>query len=148
MFKIFVAITLLEIYILASVGSVIGGLSTMLLVVITAFIGFFLLKQQGWAIMIKAQNSVKNGQTPDFEIFEGVVILISGVLLLTPGFLTDTIGIFGLLPFFRKYFIHKILSKNSDLIFAQKNTVFINKIHPNKKNKDLDDAIEGEFWEE
>jgi hypothetical protein len=89
LFPIFVVVTLAEIYVLVSVGQAIGGLSTVLLVVITAFIGTSLLRQQGWSTMAKAQQSMAEGRTPAMEMLEGVVILVSGILLLTPGFLTD-----------------------------------------------------------
>nr|WP_235093648.1 FxsA family protein [Candidatus Ruthturnera calyptogenae] len=141
--------TLLEIYVLASVGDAIGGLSTVLLVIITALIGSFLLKQQGWSTMAKAQNAIVNGQPPVFEMFEGVVILASGVLLLTPGFITDTIGLLGLLPFSRTYFINQILKKNAKKIFSKNRSGFFQKTqntHPKQHNKD--NTIEGEFWED
>ena len=149
-FPLFVAITLLEIYVLASVGDAIGGLSTVLLVVITAFFGSFLLKQQGWATMAKVQNAITNGQIPAVEMLEGVVILISGVLLLTPGFITDTVGLLGLLPFSRHYFINKILTKNAKKIFTQKKSVFIHTSsdESKKSNKNKNNTIEGEFWED
>ncbi len=147
LFPIFVVITLLEIYVLVSVGESIGGLATVLLVVITALIGSTLLKQQGWSTMKKAQHAMANGQAPAFEMMEGVVILISGVLLVTPGFITDTIGLLGLMPFSRTYFIDRILSKNADKVFAQKNTAFIHNRQSNKTN-DKNNTIDGEFWED
>jgi len=150
-FPLFVIVTLLEIYVLVSVGESIGGFSTILLVVITALIGSTLLKQQGWSTMAKAQNAMANGQTPAFEMMEGVVILISGVLLLTPGFITDTVGLLGLMPWSRAYFIDRILRKNAEKVFSKNNTVFIHKSQsPEKKDKDKDkkDTIEGEFWED
>ena len=151
LFPVFVIVTLLEIYVLVSVGESIGGFSTILLVIITALIGSALLKQQGWSTMAKAQNAIANGQTPAFEMMEGVVILISGVLLLTPGFITDTLGLLGLMPWSRAYFIDRILSKNAEKVFSQNNTVFIHKGQsPEKKDKrkDKKDTIEGEFWED
>ncbi len=150
-FPLFVIVTLLEIYVLVSVGESIGGFSTILLVVITALIGSTLLKQQGWSTMAKAQNAMANGQTPAFEMMEGVVILISGVLLLTPGFITDTVGLLGLMPWSRAYFIDRVLRKNAEKVFSKNNTVFIHKSQsPEKKDKDKDkkDTIEGEFWED
>jgi len=148
-FPLFVIMTLLEIYVLVSVGESIGGLSTILLVIITALIGSTLLKQQGWSTMAKAQNAMANGQTPAFEMLEGVVILISGVLLLTPGFITDAIGLLGLMPFSRMYFIDHILSKNTEKLFSKKDSVFIHKSNPvKKKNSDKNDTIDGEFWED
>ena len=88
LFPIFVVMTLLEIYVLVTVGQAIGGLSTVLLVIVTALIGSTLLRQQGWSTMAKAQQSIAEGKTPALEMLEGVVILVSGVLLLTPGFIT------------------------------------------------------------
>ena len=149
LFPVFVIVTLLEIYVLVSVGESIGGFSTILLVIITALIGSALLKQQGWSTMAKAQNAIANGQTPAFEMMEGVVILISGVLLLTPGFITDILGLLGLMPWSRAYFIDRILSKNAEKVFSQNNTVFIHKSHTTEDKKPKkNDAIEGEFWED
>jgi len=150
-FPLFVIVTLLEIYVLVSVGESIGGFSTILLVIITALIGSTLLKQQGWSTMAKAQNAMANGQTPAFEMMEGVVILISGVLLLTPGFITDAVGLLGLMPWSRAYFIDHILRKNAKKVFSQSNTVFIHKGQSSErkdKDKDKKDTIEGEFWED
>jgi len=150
-FPLFVIVTLLEIYVLVSVGESIGGFSTILLVIITALIGSTLLKQQGWSTMAKAQNAIANGQTPAFEMMEGVVILISGVLLLTPGFITDAVGLLGLMPWSRAYFIDRILRKNAKKVFSQNNTVFIHKGQSSErkdKDKDKKDTIEGEFWED
>jgi UPF0716 protein FxsA len=148
LFPIFVVMTLLEIYVIVSVGESIGGFSTVLLVIITALIGSILLKQQGWSTMAKAQNAMANGQTPAFELLEGVVILISGVLLLTPGFITDIIGLLGLIPFSRTYFIDRILSKNTAKMFTQKNSAFMYKSKSVDKKDRKNDTIDGEFWED
>ena len=148
LFPIFVVVTLAEIYVLVSVGQTIGGLSTVLLVVITAFIGSSLLRQQGWSTMAKAQQSMSEGRTPAMEMMEGVVILVSGILLLTPGFLTDALGLLGLMPWSRSYFINHFLEKNAERVFKQRNSVFINRTNSSEKKSNKDDAIEGEFWED
>ena len=149
LFPLFVIVTLLEIYVLVSVGESIGGFSTVLLVVITALIGSTLLKQQGWSTMAKAQNAMANGQTPAFEMMEGVVILVSGVLLLTPGFLTDILGLLGLMPWSRTYFIDQFLSKNASKVFSQNNSAFIHKTDSSEDKKPKKNGtIEGEFWED
>ena len=149
-FPLFVIITLLEIYVIVSVGESIGGFSTVLLVVITALIGSTLLKQQGWSTMAKAQNAIANGQTPAFEMLEGVVILISGVLLLTPGFITDAVGLLGLMPFSRAYFIDNLLKKNAQKIFTKKGSSFVNESQTPKESstKQKNKTLEGEFWED
>ena len=148
LFPIFVVVTLAEIYVLVSVGQTIGGLSTVLLVVITAFIGSSLLRQQGWSTMAKAQQSMSEGKTPAMEMMEGVVILVSGILLLTPGFLTDALGLLGLMPSSRSYFINHFLEKNAERVFKQRNSVFINRTNSSEKKSNKDDTIEGEFWED
>ena len=148
LFPIFVIVTLAEIYVLVSVGQAIGGLSTVLLVVITAFIGSSLLRQQGWSTMAKAQQSMSEGRTPAMEMMEGVVILVSGILLLTPGFLTDALGLLGLMPWSRTYFINHFLEKNAERVFKQRNSVFINRTNSSEKKSNKDDTIEGEFWED
>jgi UPF0716 protein FxsA len=148
-FPIFVVVTLAEIYVLVSVGDAIGAWSTILLVVITALIGSTLLKQQGWSIMAKAQQNIAEGKTPALEMLEGVVILVSGILLLTPGFITDGLGLLGLMPWSRSYFINHFLEKNAERVFSNKNSVFINRAgNSETKKTNKDDAIEGEFWED
>ena len=148
-FPIFVVVTLAEIYVLVSVGDAIGAWSTILLVIITALIGSTLLKQQGWSIMAKAQQSIAEGRTPALEMLEGVVILVSGVLLLTPGFITDGLGLLGLMPWSRRYFINHFLEKNAERVFSQRNSVFIHKTsNQETKTANKDETIEGEFWED
>ena len=148
-FPVFVVVTLAEIYVLVSVGGAIGAWSTILLVIITALIGSTLLKQQGWSIMAKAQQSIAEGRTPALEMLEGVVILVSGVLLLTPGFITDGLGLLGLMPWSRRYFINHFLEKNAERVFSQRNSVFINRTKSSEsKTANKDEPIEGEFWED
>ena len=125
LFPIFVVVTLAEIFVLVSVGQAIGGLSTVLLVIITAFIGSSLLRSQGWSTMAKAQQSIAEGRAPAMEMLEGVVIVVSGILLLTPGFLTDTLGLLGLMPWSRTYFINHFLEKNAERVLKSRNSVFI-----------------------
>ena len=148
LFPIFVVVTLAEIYVLVSVGQAIGGLSTVLLVIITAFIGSSLLRTQGWSTMAKAQQSIAEGRAPAMEMLEGVVIVVSGILLLTPGFLTDTLGLLGLMPWSRTYFINHFLEKNAERVFKSRNSVFIHKSESTETKYKKDETIEGEFWED
>tara|TARA_B110000014_G_C19751551_1_gene391607 strand:- start:95 stop:547 length:453 start_codon:yes stop_codon:yes gene_type:complete len=148
LFPIFVVVTLAEIYVLVSVGQAIGGLSTVLLVIITAFIGSSLLRTQGWSTMAKAQQSIAEGRAPAMEMLEGVVIVVSGILLLTPGFLTDTLGLLGLMPWSRTYFINHFLEKNAERVFKSRNSVFIHKSESTETKNKKDETIEGEFWED
>jgi UPF0716 protein FxsA len=137
LFPLFVIVTLLELFVIVSVGESIGAFTTIALVVITAFIGTKLLKQQGFSILQKAQQLVVQGQSPSFEILEGVVVMVSGVLLLTPGFITDFVGLLGLIPWSRNLILNYFLIKNSHKIFTSQKT----------KQQKSPDEIEGEFWE-
>ena len=120
----------------------------MLLVIITAFIGSSLLRQQGWSTMAKAQQSMAEGRTPAMEMLEGVVILVSGILLLTPGFLTDGLGLLGLMPWSRHYFINHFLEKNAERVFRSRSSVFIHRSGTSESKNKKDETIEGEFWED
>jgi len=116
---------------------------------LTALIGSTLLRQQGWSTMAKAQQSIAEGKTPALEMLEGVVILVSGVLLLTPGFITVGLGLLGLMPWTRRYFINHILEKNANRVFSQINSVFIHRTkNQEKTNNNKNETIEGEFWED
>ena len=148
LFLIFVVVTIAEIAVLISVGEVIGTWSTVLLVIITALIGSTLLRQQGWSTMAKAQQSMTEGRTPAIEMLEGVVILVSGILLLTPGFLTDALGLLGLMPWSRSYFINHFLEKNAERVFKSRSSVFIHKSETTESKNKKDETIEGEFWED
>jgi len=133
---------------LISVGQAIGSLSTILLIIATAFIGSRLLKQQGWATMARAQQNISEGQQPTIEILEGVVILISGVLLITPGFITDILGLLGLIPSSRQYFIYHFLEKNTEKFFSRTTTFYSYKSKNNGEKKNSNNTIEGEYWED
>ena len=149
LFPIFVVVTIAEIAVLINVGEVFGTWPTVLLVIVTALIGSTLLKQQGWSTMAKAQQSLAEGRSPAVEMLEGVVILVSGVLLLTPGFLTDGLGLLGLIPWSRLYFINHFLEQNAERVFSKKNSVFINKGENSETKKtNKGETIEGEFWED
>lgn len=100
---LFIGIPLIEIYLFIQVGGAIGVWSTIGLVVLTAFIGTALLRQQGLATLVRAQAQLDQQQLPVRELFDGVCLLVSGLLLLTPGFLTDALGFALLIPPLRAF---------------------------------------------
>ncbi len=111
LFLLFLAIPMVEIYFLIQVGSVIGALPTIGLVVFTALLGAMLLRLQGIATLNKARTMMAQGQVPAVEMMEGVLLVMSGALLLTPGFVTDAIGFAFLVPPLRRALIHWILRR-------------------------------------
>ena len=95
---IFLVVPIVEIYLLIQLGGVIGALWTVLLVVLTAVIGVQLLKSQGMATLTRAQQKMHNGEMPAQELLEGLALVVAGAFLLTPGFVTDSLGFLLLLP--------------------------------------------------
>jgi UPF0716 protein FxsA len=102
---LFIGVPLIEIYLFITLGGLIGALPTVLLVIVTALIGVSLLRAQGFSTMAKFQKEVSTGQLPASTMLEGVALILGGALLLTPGFLTDTIGFLCLIPFTRQTII-------------------------------------------
>jgi UPF0716 protein FxsA len=95
---IFIAVPLLEIYLLIAVGHVIGGWNTVGLVLLTAVLGTWLLRLQGGQILLRLRAQMEAGELPALPLLEGVILLVAGALLLTPGFFTDALGFALLLP--------------------------------------------------
>ena len=104
-FIVIVVISFLELYVLIAVGSVLGAFPTILLIVASAGLGSFLLRQQGLATWERLQATIARHETPAYELMEGFLILLGGALLLTPGFITDAVGLMCLLPTLRQKLI-------------------------------------------
>ncbi|MFY8273967.1 FxsA family protein [Pseudoalteromonas sp. SSDWG2] len=102
LFLLFIIIPIVEIALLIQVSEVIGGFATIALIVITAIIGAKLVKQQGVGAMRDAQVQMAQGQIPAEQMFTGICVIIAGVLLLTPGIMTDVFGFLLLTPAVRK----------------------------------------------
>ena len=102
LFVLFIVVPIVEMYILIKVGAMIGGLYTIALVLATALIGVSLLKKQGLSTFINAQQKMQTGQMPITEIAEGLMLAEAGALLMTPGFVTDTVGFILLTPVLRQ----------------------------------------------
>ena len=104
----FIVLPILEMYILIEVGSFIGTLNTIGLVLLTALLGLILLRQQGFRTLLNVRNQLMQAELPAEEIATGIFLAIGGALLLTPGFVTDFIGFMCLLPFTRRLLMSQI----------------------------------------
>ena len=89
---LFTVLPAMEIFLLFKIGGEIGGLNTLLVVLTTGIVGASLAKTQGLTVLFKIQNEMNTGKIPANQIIHGLMIFAGGLLLLTPGFLTDTIG--------------------------------------------------------
>lgn len=98
LFALFLIVPVLDLALLVAVGGRIGFWPTLAIVVLTAAAGSWLARREGVAAWQRVQQKMASGGVPGPELIDGLVILISGTLLLTPGFLTDVVGLLGLFP--------------------------------------------------
>jgi UPF0716 protein FxsA len=120
LFLCFTLIPVFELYLLIKVGTVIGGLNTILLVIISGFLGAWLAKREGINTIMKLKMNLQQGLMPAEELFDAVIIFIAGVVLITPGFLTDIMGLFLLWPVTRNQ-LKRMLRKKYDEMQLQGN---------------------------
>lgn len=105
--KLFLAFTLIpviEIYLLIKVGGIIGALNTVALVIATGFAGAYLAQLQGMQTMMRVKISLQQGVMPAGQLLDALIIFVAGIVLLTPGFITDAAGLLMLIPQSRYYF--------------------------------------------
>ncbi|OOF29775.1 FxsA family protein [Salinivibrio proteolyticus] len=95
---LFILVPVIEIGLFIQVGGWLGLWPTLALVLITAFVGASLVRSQGIMTLASVQDRLNRGELPAQQIFEGVMLAVAGVLLLTPGFMTDAMGMLVLLP--------------------------------------------------
>lgn len=151
---LFIVMPIVEMTILIKVGTVIGALNTVGLVLLTAVIGAALLRQQGLATLLKANQRLNSGELPAKEVAEGLILAVGGALLLTPGFVTDTIGFLCLIPGSRHWLAAQALKR---MVVAGQRGPFegqgpfggrerpFGRQNPFDRNKDI---IEGEYRDE
>ena len=113
---LFTVVPVIELAILIKVGQYIGVSYTLGIVVITGVVGAYLAKLQGLLTLGRIQDDINQGIMPADRLFDGVLILCSGILLLTPGFITDLIGLMGLIPFTRRFFKRWLSRKIKNII--------------------------------
>lgn len=113
---LFIFVPIIEIGLFISVGGYLGLWPTIALVLLTAFVGASLVRSQGIQTLMSVQNRLQQGEMPAQQIFEGVMLAVAGVLLLTPGFMTDALGMLVLLQAPRaaiaKYLMSKMVVKS------------------------------------
>lgn len=108
---LFVALPLLELYVLIQVGSAIGAIATVALVVFSAVLGTLLVRHQGLQTLQQARRSMERGEPPAIPMLEGGLLVIGGILLLIPGFITDVLGLLLLVAPLRRALILKFVSR-------------------------------------
>lgn len=95
---IFIVIPIAELYVIIQVGGAIGVIPTLVLLLLDALLGSMLLRQQGRAAWVRFNRALAENRLPHKEVFDGVLIILGGALLITPGFITDIFGLILLIP--------------------------------------------------
>ncbi len=113
---LFTAVPIVELALLIKIGQFIGVGYTLGIVILTGITGAYLAKLQGLITLRRIQEDVNQGIMPADKLFDGVLILCSGILLLTPGLITDVIGFMGLIPFTRDLFKQWLKQKIKGMI--------------------------------
>ncbi|CCO47827.1 putative FxsA cytoplasmic membrane protein [Vibrio nigripulchritudo SOn1] len=108
---LFIAVPIIEIALFIQVGGFLGFWTTIGLVLLTAFAGASLVRSQGLQTLMSVQSRLQQGELPAQQIVEGVMLAVAGVLLLTPGFMTDALGMLVLLPAPRAVIAKQLMSK-------------------------------------
>ena len=138
---IFIIVPIVEMWLLIQVGGFIGAVPTIGAVLLTAVIGLAMLRRQGLSTLLRVNQRMASGELPAQEMLEGIVLAVSGALLLTPGFFTDAIGFAGLTPLLRQWLVGRLVGRVN--VFqggAVGGTVY-------REDKSRD-TLEGEFWRE
>ena len=102
LFLLFLVVPIIEIYLLIKVGSLIGGLPTVAILLLISFLGAYLVRSQGFRIITQVREELARGRLPAAQMLDGALVLVGGILLMTPGFFTDFLGIFFLVPVTRR----------------------------------------------
>lgn len=152
---IFIILPMIELAVLIKVGSHIGVLWTLLLIFLTAIIGVTLLRAQGLATLMRASRKLEEGSVPAQELAEGFLLALSGALLITPGFVTDTFGFLLLVPSVRKAMVGSVLKMLQVRAFgSMRGTVYGERDVPPQndprihRNANGSNTIDGEYRRE
>jgi len=108
---LFIVVPIIEIALFVQLGGFLGLWPTIALVLVTAVVGASLVRSQGIATLMSVQSRLQQGELPAQQIVEGVMLAVAGVLLLTPGFMTDALGMLVLLPAPRAMLAKQLMSR-------------------------------------
>jgi len=129
-----IAIPTVEIFVMIKIGQNIGALNTIALIFLTAVVGIYFAKIEGLNTLRSGVYNIYKNKVPIFEIISGASIAVAALFLITPGFVTDTLGFLLLIPLTRKVIINFFLRKNK--VSGNKNEDFIEGEISEKKDKD------------
>ena len=141
-FIIFILIPFLEITVFMAVGGYIGIGTTLLLALLTAITGGMIVRYQGLQTIFSARQSMSHGGLPSKELFDGLCLVAAGAMLITPGFVTDTLGFLLLVPKMRETLRHKLSASAHFQAMNFENEFYEETQRPKPEDPDV---IEGEY---
>ena len=126
LFLLFTVVPLLELYLLIQAGTYIGALPTVGIVIVTGIIGGLLARNQGLAVLRRVRQDFQEGRLPAGTFFDGLLILIAGIVLVTPGLLTDCLGFLLLIPWNRQVFKQWLKSRLQEVVSQGQVQIYTN----------------------
>ena len=136
-FLIFIGLPALEIFLLIEIGGKIGAFNTIGLIFLTAFIGIFFARIQGVQTLRSGIINLYQNKTPIYELMSGASIAFAALLLIIPGFFTDMIGFFLLVPYTRKIIFKMIIGNKANIKKTNRKDSFIDGEIINKEKDEL-----------
>src|SRR4051812_21000835 len=113
---VFIIVPIAELYVILKVGDAIGWAPTLALLVLDSLLGTWLMRSQGRAVWQRFQSTMQAGRIPHREVFDGVLVIFGGAFLITPGFITDIVGVLLLLPPTRSVFRRMLIRRGGRII--------------------------------
>ncbi len=135
-FLLFIGIPALEVFLMIKIGGKIGALNTVSLILLTAIIGVYFAKLEGIKTMRSGFMNLYQNKIPIYEIISGASIAIAALLLIIPGFFTDSIGFLLLIPFTRKLLISTFIKKRKNPTYQKNVNTLDGEIIEDKNKKD------------
>ena len=132
---LFTILPALELILLIKMGGHIGAGNTLLLIISTGVVGAYLARMQGFYVFRKIQEDLNKGHMPNHQLLDGLMIFVGGIVLLTPGFITDIIGFFLLIPWTRMIINHFLKRKFESMIQSGQ-MVNASSLHQNQNKYD------------
>ena len=146
---LFLLFPVIEMLVLIEVGSAIGGLNAVALIILGAILGMAVLRHQGFSTMLKARERMAHGEMPAAEMAEGFMIAVGGLFMMFPGFVSDIFGIALLIPPVRKFIMKKMVASGRWQIH-QSSTTFEGQYYREDidSSRGLHNTIDGDFKRE
>jgi len=135
---LFTVLPAVELALLIEIGSNIGAGNTIFIIIFTGALGAYLARLQGFLVLRKIQDDLNQGIMPSAQLLDGLMILAGGIVLLTPGFITDTMGFLLLIPWTRTLIRGQLKRKFEDMIRKGQAATFT----PSRRNRDHYDDID------